>query len=367
MTDALDDVAVAELESVLASELDAAVVDVDVLAEGVNRLLAVATADEGDAYVVRSPNKLRGTSYMNDLGTEYAVMDRLAETAVPAPEPVAFHGDDSPLGAPFFVMRRLDGDPIHLGSALPERYRHPDARQRLATGLVDALATIHGTDVAAFASVCKTVSAREQVERSIDRLDEAARVTGREMATLRDLGDWLLANAPAPADAPRALVHGDYRPGNVLFAGAETPEITGVLDWETAMVGNPLTELGYLLLRWRDDGDATPELDDIEARYDDADDALAELRADNERGLAPFTNDPGSPTRRELVARYEDRTGYAFDDARFYRAHAAFMLATVWEDLHRQRVAADEPSGYRPHADYVARLGALIANGDLSL
>jgi aminoglycoside phosphotransferase (APT) family kinase protein len=366
MNDSSPAVDVAELEAVLGTELDADVVDVSVLEAGVNRLFSISTADAEDAYVLRYPDKLRAASYMNAIDVEYAVMEHLQNTAVPAPDPVWFCADESVLGEPFFVMTALDGEVVPLGSDLPDRYGHPDARERIATDLVDALATIHATDVEPFRDVLQYVSAREQVERSIDRLDAATATTGRAASTMHELGDWLLANAPADAGAPTSLVHGDYRPGNVLFAGDPMPELSGVLDWETAMIGDPLTELGYLLLRWRDDGDATPALDDIEARYDHEAE-LEALREDNERGLAPFTNEPGSPTRRELVARYETRTGFAFDDDRFYRAHAAFMLGTVWEDLHRQRVEAGEPSGYEPHAEYVAELGTLVADGDRPL
>lgn len=234
----------------------------------------------------------------------------------------------------------------------------------MGTLLVDTLASLHTLDTGPFEGVCHSMTAREQVESAVDRLDTVQSVTGSEWPTLRSVGEWLLDNVPD--EAQQTLLHGDFRPGNVLFAETTPPSITGVLDWETAMLGDPLTELGYLLLRWRDDGDPTPSLSGIEARHPDSD-AIEQLCEVNEYGLAPFTARAGSHTRRELVARYEDLTGIGFENERFYRAHAAFMLATVWADLYRFRVEAGDPTDREPHIEYMALLADSIVSGEFPL
>jgi len=212
--------------------------------------------------------------------------------------------------------------------------------------------------------VCDHVTAGEQVARAADRLAEVTHETGEQFPTLRRVGEWLRANAPEESET--TLVHGDYRPGNILFAGAERPRITGVLDWESAKLGDPLTELAYLLLRWRDEGDPTPSLASIEDRYDN-EAMLQELREDNERGLAPFTARPGSPSREEFVSRYEKRTGIPYENDLFYRTYAAFSLAMVWADLHRHQLAAGEPSDYPPLVAYMAELADSIRRGEFAL
>jgi len=348
----------------LSGELGVGIDDIEVLNDGLNLVLGVATERDGAGYVLRRPNKLRHTPLFTDLRTEYRVLQRLRTTPVPAPEPVTFCADTSVLGDPFYVMTRLEGDPVPLGDGLPPRFRSPSARESVATGLVDALAAIHSVDVAPFADVCDHHTPAEQVEHALDRLDVATSVTGQAVPTLREVGNRLLHNAPSTTS--ETLVHGDFRPGNVLFAGSDRPAITGVLDWETAMLGDPRTELGYLLLRWRDKGDATPSLNRIAAR-NASEQALRDLRETNEEGLAPFTAEPGSPSRRDLVSRYEDAAGIAFDDDRFFRAHAAFMLGVVWADLHRDRVAAGLDSDWEPYVEYMALLGERIVEGDLRL
>lgn len=350
----------AELEPFLSATLDTAIVDIEVLHDGLNLSVAISTEDE-NVYVLRRPNKLRHTSLFNDLRRECRVLRRLEDTAIPAPRPVLFCDDESVIGDSFLLTTHLDGTAVRLGADLPERFQDAHSRSRAAGRLVDTLADIHSLDVERFADVCERQTPREEVARTTERLDEATAVTGHELPTLWIVAEWLRENVPSASAT--TLVHGDYRPSNVLFAGTERPEISGVLDWETAFLGDPLTELGYLLLRWRDEGDPTPPLDGLEARYPN-EDGLEELREANRRGLSPFTAKPGSPSRRELVARYESETGIAFEHERFYRAHAAFGLATVWEDLHRHRMETEDgPSETPLWVEYVSLIAESIISG----
>lgn len=234
----------------------------------------------------------------------------------------------------------------------------------MATILVDTLATIHTADVDRFVDPCRRRPIGERVDSVIDQLEGATRVTGHDLPALRGVGEWLRDNVPP--DSTPALVHGDYRPSNVVFAGDDHPECTGVLDWETAGIGDPLTDVGYLLLRWRDAGDPTPPLAGLRERYSN-DPVIRELEEANERGLAPFTSAPGSPTRRELVSRYEAETGRTYEHDRFYRGFSAFALATVWEDLHRHRVEAGGDSEKKPYIEYMSSIATRIVSGDVPL
>jgi len=350
------------LEATLSAKLETTVTDVELLADGLNLVLELTT-ERGDRYVLRRPRKLRQTSYINALDREYRVMELLVETSVPTPEPVLFCEDDSVLGGPSFLMTALRGEVVPLGSELPREFQTEHARKRVGELLVDTLAEIHAVETEPFTEVCEHHSPRGQIERSLDRLEAVAATTALDLSSLRTVAHWLLENAP-PEYEP-ALLHGDFRPGNVLFATPTAPEVTGVLDWETALLGDPLTELGYLLLRWRDDGDPSLELDGLEARY--GTDAVADLRRRDERGLAPFTARPGSPSRRALIARYERRTGRSFEHDRFYRAHAAVLLATAWADLHRHQRETGTESTWPPYVEYVSMLAAAIVSGEQPL
>ena len=342
------------LESYLSSELGVHAVGTEPLSDKLNLVLVITTR-AGERYVVRRPNELRRTDLFNDLADEYEVLRRLRETAVPAQTPALLCDDESILGGPFLVAPYSEGETIPIGSDLPDRFRNPRARGEVGRLLVDTLAAVHGVDPVPFEEVCDRITPREQVVRAADRIDEATRATGEERPTLRAVERRLLRNAPS--DAEMTLVHGDFRPSNLLFSGTERPEIAAVLDWETAVVGDPLTELGYLLLRWRDEADTAPAFDRLGERRatGDARKRLEEIHAD---WRCPFSTAPGSPDRRELVARYEERSGRTFDDPQFYRAHAAFMLATVWADLGRLQVESGSASDYGPLIDYMTAVAA---------
>lgn len=344
------------LEAVLTEEGIEAT-GVEPIADGINLMVAISTPDTERAYLLRRPNKLRDTDLFNDLEREYRLLERLEGTAIPAPEPVVFRGGEQPV----LLATYLEGETVPLGSDLPARFQNPEARRVLAHGLIDALAEIHTLDTEPFEDVCEHRTPRKQVEHATARLDRATAVTGREFADLRAVGDRL--REAAPDEREPTLVHGDFRPGNVLFSGIEQPQVAGVIDWETAMVGDPRTELGYLLLRWRDEGDPVPSVERIATRHPDSE-AVRDLREMNEVGLAPFTAEAGSPDRPELIARYEERTGINIRNDRYYRTHAAFMLAAVWADLHRYRLEAGEDSDREPYIDYMTRVAETIVGDE---
>lgn len=355
------DIDEASLESYLSRELDTSVVDLEVIHDGLNLSLAISTATRDRAYVLRRPNKLRQTESFNELSREYQVLKRLQRTALETPKPVILCEDTSVIGDPFLVMTLLDGEVIPLGSDLPSRFQTLEARRAVGHRLIDTLVDIQSVDIDDFDDVCERVSTRKQLTRTLDRLEQVTSVTGHEPPRLDSVVDWLEANVPSRPTT--TLIHGDYRPGNVLFGTADTPEVTGIIDWETAFLGDPLTELGYLLLRWRDEADPAVALSEIESRHDDGApmDDLVEIK---ERGMAPFTSEPGSPTRSELISRYEALTGRTFDNARFYIAFSAVMLATVWEDLHRFRLSMGATSNREPYIEYMVLLANSIITGD---
>lgn len=350
-----------ELEGFLAVELDAPVTGVEVVADGLNLVATVATpaSDDTPAYTLRSPRMLRESGLFLDLWTEFEVLERFASTTVPAPAPVRFF-EEGPLERPFYVATYLPGEPFPWGDPLPARFRTPEARDGIATRVVETLAAVHGVDTGPFASVCPTSSPREQIEAAASRLDAVTEATGHELVGARAVADRLRERAPT--DHETTLVHGDFRPGNLLFAERGPPRVTGVLDWETAMLGDPLTELGYLLLDWRE-GTAWPDPSVLE--YPPETPGMGRVRELHRDALTPFTTRAGSPTAAELVARYESLTGRQFEHGGFHRALAALGLATVWADLHRHGVVAgeQEPVEALPAVEYVGRVAAAALDG----
>lgn len=210
-------------------------------------------------------------------------------------------------------------------------------RGRIASETVETLAAIHALDTGPFAEVCERITARELA----DRLRERAPATGA-----RDL----------------TLTHGDFRPGNLLFEG-EGPRVTGALDWETAALGDPHVEAGYLLLDWRGGLDAEwPAPSAVDCPADAA--GMDRVRERHREGLAPFTTETGSPGAAELARRHESASGREFVDGGFYRPLAAFGLATVWADIECHAVVTGErdPPEHLPSVAYVGRVALAALN-----
>ncbi|TAK59859.1 MAG: phosphotransferase family protein [Dehalococcoidia bacterium] len=214
-------------------------------------------ADRDDELPLILQRDTRGGRPTIPRALEFRLIAAAYEAGVPVPEPL-FLGDDS-LGGEFFIVRRLDGETLPRRLLREDVYA--DAREQLPAQLGAALARIHAIDVAA--------SGLDALPAPPDGVSPAAFELGRyeqifraialephpafELA-FRWLGRQLAAQQTAKskqqnAAEPRALVHGDYRMGNVLF-GPEGLRL--VLDWELAHVGDPMEDLAWICVRsWR--------------------------------------------------------------------------------------------------------------------
>ena len=115
-------------------------------------------------------------------------------------------------------------------------------------------------------------------------------------------------------------MHGDYRLGNVMFTG---DRLSAIFDWELATIGDPLADVGYLVATYAEPGDPPSTV----------------------ASLTTVTRQPGFPTREELVARYEERSGRSMSDLRWYTTLALWKSAIFLEGSYKRRLAGttDDP------------------------
>ncbi len=272
----------------------------------------------GRSLVLRCPPEEEPPDYvrLHDVVKEYDVLSALEDTEVPVPRALMVARDGSDSGVEFHVMEQVEGEVIRgLPGEEPERFAKPEHRQQLGYELVDTLAELHSLDVDDLdlgSWSDSTVTPESMVEDWRTQLERALDGRDRENQVLHEVADWLRDNAPAPA-AENALLHGDYKLDNVMWRSGTPPELAAVFDWEMAAVGDPLVDLGWLLAFWWDGGEDQP--------------ALSELNP-------TFMTHDDYPTRRELVERYEEATGFELRSQRFYRTLAAFKLAVIAEEFH---------------------------------
>ena len=226
-----------------------------------------------------------------DLARQFRILRGLEGTAVKAPRALWLESSGDVLGRPFFVMERLDGEVYERGvpaalAADPERIR------RMSESLVEQIATIHRVDLAA-SGIAALGDGRDYLDRELERWSrEMRRVARGPLPALERLLAALREHQPEPCPTI-TLVHGDAKPGNFAFVGAE---VSAVFDWEMADVGDPLADIGWAEITWR-----TPSI----------------------------TSRPSSLSVDEFVARWEERTGITARHREWYRALQTYKMAVI--------------------------------------
>jgi aminoglycoside phosphotransferase (APT) family kinase protein len=204
--------------------------------------------DHGGAPLVlrmKPPGPLLASAHQVD--REFRVMAALAGTAVPVPRMIALATDDaSPLGRALFVMEHLDGR-LFWDPALPDLA--PADRAPIYTAMAETLADLHALDPAAL-GLADFGRPGAYFARQCDRWARQYRasVASPDPRIERLIG-WLATHLPQD-EGPPALVHGDYRLDNMIFA-ADVPRVLGLLDWELSTLGPPLADIAYQCMQLR--------------------------------------------------------------------------------------------------------------------
>ncbi|MFE2420020.1 phosphotransferase family protein [Streptomyces hokutonensis] len=273
------------------------------LIEGGRSNLTYAVTDGTAKWVVRRPPLGHVLATAHDMKREHRVISALHPTDVPVPNPVLLCEDDEVLGAPFYVMEFVEGTPYRTADELvplgPERTRGA------VLELVDTLVELHAVDPA---EVGLTDFGRPEgfLDRQLRRWGkQLAASRNRELAGVEELHAALgrrLPTSPAPT-----VVHGDYRLDNVLIG--KDDKIKAILDWEMSTLGDPLTDLGLLVMY------SIP------------------LELPNSP-ISTTASAPGHPTPAELIERYAARSGRDVSSVAWYTAFAWFKLAVILEGIH---------------------------------
>jgi aminoglycoside phosphotransferase (APT) family kinase protein len=273
-------------------------------------------------WVLRRPPRGAFLPTAHDVGREYRVLSALVGTGVRAPRPILLCDDSSVIGAPFYLMERVDG--VVIRNALPRAFASDvDARGAIGEELVDALAELHAVD---WKSVGLDGFGRPDgyLERQIRRWKGQLALTEpltRPLTDLHRAGRWLEEHIPSSGQA--TIVHGDYKLDNVSFHPEAPARLVAILDWEMSTLGDPLADVGWMLSFWREAQDP------------------AELIMDEQT----VTRLAGFPPRDELLARYQARSGRRIHDLTFYMVLAVWKLAVLLEGSYARHLGGqtDDP------------------------
>jgi aminoglycoside phosphotransferase (APT) family kinase protein len=286
----------------------------------------------GGRWALRRPPLSGVLPSAHDMGREHRVISALAGTPVPVPATVGLCQDPAVTGAPFYVMAWVDGvvprDEATVAASLDE-----PARAAAAGSLVDALVALHQVDpdqVGLGQLGRRTGYLERQLARWRRQLEQSRT---RPLPALDEVHRRLEANLPAQV-GPARIVHGDYRLDNVVLSPAG--QVQAVLDWELCTLGDPLADVGLLLVYWADPGDDTLPL-----------------------GAAP-TLMPGFPDRATITETYATRSGRDLSDLDVYVAFASWKLAVILEGVlarHATGAYGQSDDTWRGFAEVVVKLG----------
>lgn len=273
------------------------------LVQGGRSNLTYRVTDGAGTWVVRRPPLGHVLATAHDMGREHRVISALAPTAVPVPGTVLLCEDTEVVGAPFYVMDFVPGTPYRTEDQLTAL--GPERTRALALTLVDTLVDLHAVEPGAvgLADFGRPEGFLDRQLRRWGKQLDASR--SRELEGIDELHAAL--GRALPASPAPTVVHGDYRLDNVLFDADD--RLTAVLDWEMSTLGDPLTDLGLLVMYG--------EQHDIPGFP-----------------VPTASGAPGHPDAAEIVERYALRSGRDVSDVDWYTAFAYFKLAVILEGIH---------------------------------
>jgi len=263
----------------------------------------------GGHWVLRRPPLSHVQPTAHDMKREFRVISALKGTDVPVPEAIALCEDAEVNGAPFYVMEYVEGL-VPTDSAEVARRFDEGQRRRIGEELVDVLVRLHSIRPG---DVGLDDFGRPQgyIERQVRRFTEQLeRAKTRELPELEELARRLAAAMPPEADA--GIVHGDYRLDNAILS--DDGHIAAVLDWEMATLGDPLADVGLLMMYWADPETAGASMPGVAS--------------------STVTALPGFPTRDEAASMYAERSGRDLSNLDFYIVLGHFKLAVILENMH---------------------------------
>ncbi|MGH6654358.1 MAG: phosphotransferase family protein [Actinocrinis sp.] len=303
----------------------------ELIAGGKSNLTYTVTGRRGGepaAWVLRRPPLGHVLATAHDMAREFRVLSALAPTGVPVPRVYALCQDADVIGAPFYLMERVEGTVYRNTTQAAEL--SPQRARAMSWALMDVLADLHAVDPGEVGLA--------DFGRPEGFLDRQVARWGKQLAASRsrevpgiDALHGALGDA-VPQSQRAAIVHGDYRLDNAIVDGAD--RIAAVLDWEMATLGDPLADLGLMCVYWT-------QLEEIGS------DALS----------SAVSRAAGFPGRDELVERYARRSGLDVSALPWYVAFGYFKLAVIAEGIYFRFLSGQTVgSGFEGMGDLVPAL-----------
>jgi len=272
-----------------------------------NLTFRVTDADER-RWVLRRPPLHQVLATAHDMSREHKIIAALGPTDVPVPPIVGLCTDEAVNESPFYVMEFVDGTVVR-DVAIAEKLSL-EVRRTAGDSIVSTLAKIHAVDVDAV-GLGDLGKKEDYIARQLRRwYGQFQSSQTREIPVIDEVHATLLENIPA--QGPASIVHGDYRLDNCMIGS--TGDIVAVLDWELCTLGDPLADLGLLVVY-------SPDSD-----------------ADTPTGVPAPTSLDGFPSTKEMLDQYVRTSGRDLSQIDYYVAFGYWKLACIVEGVYARYV-----------------------------
>lgn len=263
---------------------------------------------ENDEYVLRRP-PYAAPKRGHDMGREFKVLRHLNSIFDKSPKVYVFSEDSEIIGAPFYIMEKVDGYIITAKSAL-EHQISQDEFKMISNTWVSAFVEFHNIDYKS-AGLSDFGKPNGYVERQVSNWGKQylTAVTD-DVPAAEKVMNWMHKNQPTKYD--HTLIHNDFKYNNVVFEDKSWKRISAVLDWEMCTLGDPMMDLGTSLGYWTTASD--PEY--------------------IKQGLPSPTIMKGNPSRSEIVQHYASKSGRDIDNLIFYYVYGLFKIAVIAQQIY---------------------------------
>jgi aminoglycoside phosphotransferase (APT) family kinase protein len=245
----------------------------------------------------------------HDMFREYNVLKNLKSQFLKVPDVYLYCGNSEIIGAPFYLMERVEGYIIRPNLQQKDS-PGKEVIQNVSKSLVSTLVKLHNVDIdQANLNELGNIDGyvKRQVEGWIKRYNHSKTDS---IVNMEFIASWLHENQPLEVQA--SIVHNDFKYDNLVLDKDNHSQITAVLDWEMATIGDPFMDLGTTLGYWVDKNDL-PEL------------KLFQLSA---------TTLNGNPTREGILELYEKESGKNISNPVFYYVFGLFKIAVIAQQIY---------------------------------
>jgi aminoglycoside phosphotransferase (APT) family kinase protein len=263
---------------------------------------------ENKEFVLRKPPKgaiKRG----HDMNREFKVQSAVHKAYSKVPKMYGFSDDETILGSDFYIMEKVEGVILNYKEAKQRNIPEKDYKN-IANSWLDALVELHNVDYNAI-GLADLGKPDGYVQRQISNWGKQyLKAKTDEYPEAEMVMNWMEEHQPKEYD--HCLIHNDFKYDNVVFKDDSWQEVSAVLDWEMATLGDPLMDLGTSLGYW------TVATDHDFVKH----------------GIPSPTVFEGNPTRSEIAEMYAQKSGRNVDNLIFYYVFGLFKIAVIAQQIY---------------------------------